>query len=127
MAEKNNAACSICGKGYYKCLSCQADIKSAPWKMYTDTSEHYKVFQVLHGFSTGVYTKAEAKSKLKKVDLSDLSDFRDHIKIAIEDIMKEGQKSVVVKTNENSASDSLDAEAMPKIRRKKISEVVEAE
>lgn len=94
MAEKINASCSICGKGYYKCLSCQSEIKAMPWKQYTDTSEHYKIFQVIRGYNTGVYTKDEAKEKLQAIDLSDLNELRDNIKKIIKDIMKEDKKIV---------------------------------
>ncbi len=96
MAEKINATCSICGKGYYKCLSCQSEIKVMPWKHYTDTSEHYKIFQVIRGYNTGVYTKLEAKEKLNTIDLSDLDELRDNIKKIIKDIMKEEKKNVKV-------------------------------
>ena len=97
MAE-NNAVCSICGKAYHLCLSCSDTIKLHPWKTYTDSQECFKVFQVVRGFSTGVYTKDEAKEKLQNVDLKDLNSFRPHIKKIIKDILKEDK--VVVKTAE---------------------------
>lgn len=87
MTEKNNATCAICGKDYYMCLSCKDMINISPWKKHTDTSEHYKIYQILHGFSTGVYNKKEAKSKLQKVDLSDFDSLRDNIKCLINTIM----------------------------------------
>lgn len=89
MAEKNNATCSICGKPYYICMSCKDSIQLHPWKSFTDTAEHYKVFQVVRGFSTNVYTKGEAKAKLKNINLDDLESFRPHIKQIIKDILKE--------------------------------------
>lgn len=97
MAEKNNATCSICGKEYYACLSCHDSIKANPWKIYTDTAEHYKVFQVVRGLSTGVYTKDEARIKLKNINLDDIESFIPHIKQIIKDILKEEkiEKSVV--------------------------------
>lgn len=87
MAEKINATCAICGKGYHLCVSCKDMISLTPWKKHTDTSEHYKIYQIIHGYSTKVYTKAEAKDKLKKVDLSDFDTLRDNIKAVITDIM----------------------------------------
>lgn len=87
MAEKINATCAICGKGYHLCMSCKDMISLTPWKKHTDTSEHYKIYQIIHGYSTNVYTKAEAKAKLKKVDLSDFDTLRDNIKPVITDIM----------------------------------------
>ena len=93
MAE-NNAVCSICGKAYHLCLSCSDAMKLHPWKTYTDTQECFKVFQVVRGFSTGVYTKDEAKEKLQNVDLKDINSFRPHIKKIVKDILKE-EKAVV--------------------------------
>ena len=87
MAEKNNAICSICGKPYSMCLSCKDMMKLKPWQTHTCSSEHYKVYQIVHGLSTKVYDKAEAKIKLQNVDLSDLDTFRDNIKNIIKDIM----------------------------------------
>lgn len=88
MAE-NNAVCSICGKAYYACLSCADSMKAHPWKSFTDTSEHFKVFQIVRGISTGVYTKDEAKEKFENVDLSDIESFRPHIRDIIKDVLKE--------------------------------------
>lgn len=89
MAEKHNATCSICGKPYYVCMSCKDSMQLHPYKNFTDTAEHYKVFQVVRGFSTGVYDKDEFKSKLKNIDLSDLDSYRPHIKDLIQDALKE--------------------------------------
>ena len=97
MAE-NNATCSICGKEYYACLSCRDSIKVNPWKIHTDTAEHYKVYQIIHGVSTGVYNKEEAKEKFKNVNLEDMNSFRPHIKKIIKDILKE--EKPIVKTVE---------------------------
>lgn len=89
MAEKNNVICSICGRPYYVCMSCKDSMQLKPWKSFTDTAEHYKVFQVVRGYSTGVYDKDEFKSKLKNIDLSDLEDYREHIRVLIKDALKE--------------------------------------
>lgn len=96
MAEKINATCSICGKGYHKCLSCKDKIEAEPWKVYTDTSEHYKIFQVMRGLYVGLYTKEEARDRLKNIDLSDLNELRDNVKKTIKDIMKEDKKALKV-------------------------------
>lgn len=100
MAEKNNATCSICGRDYHVCLSCQSSLNLSPWKRFTDTSEHYKVYQIVRGVNTGIYNKDEAKTRLQMVDLSDLNTFRPHIKSLIEDILKE--ENVAVETDKES-------------------------
>lgn len=97
MAEKNNATCSICGNEYYVCLSCKDKMKLHPYKIHCCSPSHFQVFQVVRGFSTGVYDKDEFKSKLKNIDLSDLEDYREHIKTLIKDVLNED----VVETVEN--------------------------
>lgn len=94
MAEKINATCSICGNGYYMCRSCKDMMQNKPWQLHTCTSEHYKIYQILHGFNTKVYTKEEAKSKFKMIDLSDFDNLRDNIKNIINEIISE-DKNVV--------------------------------
>lgn len=96
MAEKNNAVCDICGKEYYVCLSCSDAMKLHPFKSFTDTAEHFKIFQVVKGFLTGVYTKDEAKERLQNVDLKDADSFKPHIKKILKDIFKEDK--VVIET-----------------------------
>ena len=103
MAEQNNATCSICGKPYRMCLSCKDTLAIRPWQRYTCTSEHFKVFQVLRGFSTGVYTKDEAKSKFENINLDDLNTFRPHIKTTIEDIIKEPIVEKIVDETDKSS------------------------
>lgn len=89
MAERINAECSICGKGYHMCLACKDKMALSPWKLHTDTSEHYKIYQILRGVTIGVYSNEEAKAKLQTVDLSDIDSFKDNIKSRINDIIKE--------------------------------------
>ena len=88
MAE-NNATCSICDSGYHVCYSCKDSIQLQPWKIHCCSADCYKVFQVVRGYSTGVYTKDEFKSKLQNIDLSNLDNYREHIKIIIKDALKE--------------------------------------
>lgn len=92
MAEKNNSTCSICGNGYYVCNSCKDSVRLQPWKVHCCSADCYKVYQVVRGFSTGVYTKDEFKSKLNNIDLSNLNNYREHIKDLISDAIKENKK-----------------------------------
>ena len=125
MENKNNSICSICGKEYYACLSCHDSMRINPWKVYTDTSEHYKVFQIVRGYNTGVYNKDEAKEKLNNVNLDDIEYFRPHIKQIVKDILKE--KKQIKKPVE--AEVSLETEEViekPVVSRKR-NYVIEAE
>ena len=112
MAEKINSVCAICGKGYHLCHNCHKKLE--PWKNHTDTSEHYKIYQILHGYSTGVYTKSEAKSKLQTVDLSDLESFREHIKALIKTILADDKPVVeahIVANTEVTKNVSVDVKS----------------
>lgn len=107
MAEKINATCSICGKGYHLCMSCRDMMSLTPWKKHTDTAEHYKIYQILHGYSTGVYTKAEAKAKLKNVDLSDFDSLRDGIKATITSITGANKEHTTATNTTECKSESV--------------------
>lgn len=89
MMEKNNATCSICGTEYYACFSCKEAMGLHPWKLHCCSADCFKVFQTVRGFSTGVYDKDEFKFKLKNLDLSNLENYREHIKALIKDALKE--------------------------------------
>lgn len=105
VAEKNNSICSICGRSYNVCFACKDSIQLHPYKTFTDTAEHYKVFQVVRGFSTGVYTKEEARERFKNIDLQDLEDYRPHIKQIIKDILKEDFVSDAFESDKNLATE----------------------
>ena len=127
MAEKNNAVCSICGKEYYACLSCSDTMKLHPYKSFTDTAEHFKVFQVVRGLSTGVYTKDEAKEKFKNIDLKDIETFRPHIKKIIKDVLKEDKVEVVVEVTEeieNTVVEDVVEDEEVNVEETEISEVI---
>lgn len=101
MSEQINAYCTICGNGYHMCLSCKDKMRMSPWKMYTDSAEHYKIHQIIYGLSTKVYTEDEALLKLKNVDLSDLETFKPNIKAIIKGILeKEKIKEKAIKKAE---------------------------
>lgn len=97
MGEQNNATCSICGNPYHLCLSCKDSMKLHPWKIHCCSPDCYKTFQVVKGYNTGVYTKEEFKSKLKNIDLSNLENYKENIKVLIKDTLKEGKEEFVVK------------------------------
>lgn len=128
MAEQNNTTCAICGKGYYLCLACKSN-KLTPWKLHTDTSEHYKIFQILRGVFMNVYSMEEAKEKLSAINLSDIDTFNDDIKIRINEILNYQPENV--KTIENVEYSNAEKTSVVKktTRRKKSTQaqVVETE
>lgn len=115
---KNNSICAICGKPYYTCNSCGEYKRLYPWKMFTDTSEHYKIYQIIHGYSIGVYDKAETKSKLQNVDLSDLDTFIESIQTIITDIL--GTVSIPNQQSITNTSTVDKKQSIKKTRKKHI-------
>ena len=84
-----NAKCAICGKDYYVCMSCKDRIRLKPWTVYTDTPECYKIFQIIHGYSTGVYTREETKQKLQNIESINMNELKDNIGKIVKDILFE--------------------------------------
>ena len=125
MAEMNNSTCSICGKAYYKCLSCKDLMMLNPWKAHTDTSEHYKIYQIIRGYNTNAYTKDEANAKLQKVDLSDLNELRDNIQNLIKDIMTVDLKENIQENVQENVENTNPVEKKP--RKRKSSKIEETE
>ena len=94
VTENNNAACSICGKSYYKCLSCRDSMKLHPYKSYCCSIDCYKVFQIVRGYNVGVYSKDEFKSKLKNIDLGNLENYKDSVKLLIKETLQEDEQII---------------------------------
>lgn len=90
--KKYNATCSICGKPYNMCNSCRHD-SPIIWKKFCDTAEHYKIYQIVHGYTTGVYTDTEAAKKIGNVNLSDLDELRPNIRDIINNIIGNAEKT----------------------------------
>lgn len=97
MQEKANSTCAICGKSYYVCMSCKDIMAIKPYKVHTDTAEHYKIFEILRAFNLGAITKEDAKKKLSKVDLSDKDTFRESTKELLEKVLTDETKNVTNK------------------------------
>ena len=70
-------------------MSCKNRIRLKPWTVYTDTPECYKIFQIIHGYSTGVYTKEETKEKLQNIETINFDNLKENIRKIIEDILFE--------------------------------------
>lgn len=119
--KKYNATCSICGKPYNMCYSCDKKNAQLIWKRFCCCPEHYKIYQVVHGYTTGLYTKAEADKKLKNIDTSDIDELRTNIREIlvgimgndkkVEPVVEDKAESVDVKASVESAKLIATAEA----------------
>lgn len=135
MAERINSYCTVCGKGYHLCVSCGSH-KLTPWRVVTDTSEHYKIHQILSAVSCGVYSEEEAKERLMNVDLSDIDTYKDSVKNNIYNIINaDYYKSTIEKTvdapidNVTVAGNTIVDDEPPKksTKKKKSNQIVETE
>lgn len=111
MSRVNNATCKICGTPYYMCLSCKEFRQLYPYKLHTDTAEHFKIYQILQGYSTKVYTKDDAKARLQNVDLSDIDTFKYYVRDNIQDIIKEDK---AVESSDDNRIDKSNKKATSK-------------
>lgn len=107
MAENINAHCDICGVGYHVCNSCADQLKLRPWRVVTDTVDHYKIFLAIHTYSvTG--NKAKAKKELEKCNLTDKETFRPDIKAVIAEIMdNKGENIETVETEKIDSTEDV--------------------
>lgn len=96
MNKNNNVKCIICGEGYHLCRSCKDKLAVAPYKLLTDTSEHYKVYQVVNAYRGKVYTKEEAREVLKNIDISDKDTYLDSVKKILDEILEVEKKTNMV-------------------------------
>lgn len=90
MADKANAQCAICGKDFTMKYHCNRNGSSEPWMAHCDTVEHYKIFEIVNGYTGGVYNASEAKTKLESVNLDDLEHLRPNIRSIIQEIQAGG-------------------------------------
>lgn len=123
--KKYNATCAICGKPYNMCYSCDKKNAQLVWKRFCDTPEHYKIYQLVHGYTTGLYTGAEANKKLANIDLPDLDELRPNIKEIVKKIRSLGARkaknpvaneveATVATTKDDDVSDAKVEHVIPK-------------
>ena len=88
MVEILNATCTICGKKYHLCRTCERIESFQPWRTVCDTLPHYAIYVALARYRK-TNDKSEAREALLRCDLSDLDGFdADKVKI-IKEILKE--------------------------------------
>jgi hypothetical protein len=106
MAKEINHWCVVCGKGYHACDSCNTTKTFTPWRVLTDTIDHFKIFTTLKDYNNGLINKEEAKELLSNVDLSEKDSFRDGSKKLLNEIFKEDIVEVKPTKRKNSKVES---------------------
>lgn len=89
MPKDLNATCSICGKGYHLCMTCNEVKSFTPWRSIVDTVNCYKIFLSIKDYTNKAKTKEIAKSELVRFDLSEVDDFVPEIRDVVKEILSE--------------------------------------
>lgn len=84
--QKINHWCVVCGKGYHACDSCNKERSFTPWRVLTDTIEHYKIFMILKNYNNQLISKESAQEKLLSMDLTDMEFFKESAKKVLNQI-----------------------------------------
>ena len=103
MSETINSKCVVCGKGYHLCVSCKDAMKLRPYRVLTDTSEHYKIFQIIKAYNEGIYSKNDARKALSNIDISDKDTFVESVRNKINEILADDKTTAKVETTEVKA------------------------
>lgn len=94
MAQEINHYCIICGKGYHACDSCSEVKTFQPWRVLTDSSEHWKIYMTIKDFNDGIISKNEAAKQLQNCDLTDREHFKPSAKLSIDKILSDDKKAI---------------------------------
>lgn len=98
MAQEYNAKCSICGKKYHVCNDCMEQKTFKPWRVVTDTIEHYKIYLAIHNYTISK-NKEQAKNELESCNLDGFEHFDKDIKNIINEILYMPSKNKSVSKN----------------------------
>ena len=94
--NKPNHACLICGEEYYACDSC-LEVKSfTPWRVITDTQQHYQIYFTIKSYQEKLINKAEAREELTNIGVTaeEAQSYKEGVKNLVLDILKEDKAPV---------------------------------
>lgn len=92
--QKINHWCVVCGKGYHACDSCNKEKSFTPWRVLTDTIEHYKIFMILKNFNNQLISKERAQELLFPMNLSDMESFKESAKKVLDKIFSVDSENI---------------------------------
>lgn len=94
--SKANRICKTCGKAYFYCNNCNKKNADPQWMLMWDTENCKNVFEIVSNYAQKVDSKAVAKKKLSKCDLSKQYTFNEKIRDLIDEIMFEEKSETKV-------------------------------
>lgn len=99
-----NAVCSVCGKKYHVCQSCQNTGSFVPWRTVADSPSCYKIFQILSSHTNHQLADAQARALLQRCNLTELDTFLPEIKDTIMELLDKQESNSSPNTNLKSLS-----------------------
>jgi hypothetical protein len=76
MSLANKKTCTVCGKEYTYCPTCE---RLNSWKYYADTSECFQIFMIFSQLREGVITETEAITQFGNTGITLDYDFNSFI------------------------------------------------
>lgn len=83
-----NHYCIVCGTGYHACDSCSEVKQFKPWRVLTDTIEHFKIYMTLNSYNNKKISKQEAQEELKSLNLVGWESFKESSKKVIRELLE---------------------------------------
>lgn len=87
MAKQNNRTCIICGKHYSYCPTCGEDSGKPTWYFIFDGENCHDIYDVCTAYRDKEISIADAYTRIKSMDLSDLDNFAESTKAQIKEIL----------------------------------------
>lgn len=100
MSEKK-LTCTVCGKEYEACITCQNAKTYSSWRNLVDSMEHYKLFILARDYGNGRLNKDDAKTKIKELDISGFENWNTITGRLICEILKKDDALNVATTTSN--------------------------
>lgn len=100
--ERKLRRCSVCGSEYRFCNRCPEDRNKPNWYFAFCSNNCKDIYDITSKFENGQIINFEAKSQLKKLDLSRLANFGTSYKASIDKIMKASSVSITKKEFKNN-------------------------
>ena len=86
--SEERSTCIVCGKEYKACLSCKKITSYRPWRLITDTLDHYKIHVILSDYNNGYNNKEKTRELLSHVNY-DLGELKESVQGLITSIFAE--------------------------------------
>lgn len=67
--------CLCCGREYEVCPHCPTAVSYTPWRRLHCSAEHFKLFETAREYQNGTLSKADAKARLSRLDLTGYEHF----------------------------------------------------